>query len=220
VVGVQPFGGQGLSGTGPKAGGPLYLRRLLARRPPIVAADRSGLARLYAGWLAGAGAPALAARFDALCANSPVGRSDRLPGPVGESNVYETVPRGEVLVLAETRDGLLLGFGAALATGNGAAAPDDHLGRRVRAELPPPLAALLRLSPDWTAEKSAASVLVEGERARMLAVLETVAGFGTGIVPVSGTSAGNLDLLVHEISISINTAAAGGNASLMSLKEA
>ena len=29
VVGVQPFGGYGLSGTGPKAGGPLYLRRFL-----------------------------------------------------------------------------------------------------------------------------------------------------------------------------------------------
>ncbi len=29
VVGVQPFGGQGMSGTGPKAGGPNYLRRLL-----------------------------------------------------------------------------------------------------------------------------------------------------------------------------------------------
>jgi RHH-type proline utilization regulon transcriptional repressor/proline dehydrogenase/delta 1-pyrroline-5-carboxylate dehydrogenase len=29
VVGVQPFGGRGLSGTGPKAGGPLYLHRLL-----------------------------------------------------------------------------------------------------------------------------------------------------------------------------------------------
>ena len=28
VVGVQPFGGSGLSGTGPKAGGPDYLRRL------------------------------------------------------------------------------------------------------------------------------------------------------------------------------------------------
>ncbi|MCR3916727.1 aldehyde dehydrogenase family protein, partial [Klebsiella variicola] len=27
VVGVQPFGGEGLSGTGPKAGGPLYLSR-------------------------------------------------------------------------------------------------------------------------------------------------------------------------------------------------
>ncbi|QJB68055.1 bifunctional proline dehydrogenase/L-glutamate gamma-semialdehyde dehydrogenase PutA [Parasphingorhabdus halotolerans] len=30
VVGVQPFGGEGLSGTGPKAGGPLYLHRLSA----------------------------------------------------------------------------------------------------------------------------------------------------------------------------------------------
>ncbi|MBN2753092.1 MAG: aldehyde dehydrogenase family protein, partial [Rhodospirillaceae bacterium] len=27
VVGVQPFGGSGLSGTGPKAGGPGYLLR-------------------------------------------------------------------------------------------------------------------------------------------------------------------------------------------------
>jgi RHH-type proline utilization regulon transcriptional repressor/proline dehydrogenase/delta 1-pyrroline-5-carboxylate dehydrogenase len=33
VVGVQPFGGHGLSGTGPKAGGPLYVHRLLASGP-------------------------------------------------------------------------------------------------------------------------------------------------------------------------------------------
>ncbi len=32
IVGVQPFGGRGLSGTGPKAGGPLYVRRLLKRK--------------------------------------------------------------------------------------------------------------------------------------------------------------------------------------------
>ena len=32
VVGSQPFGGEGLSGTGPKAGGPHYVRRLMARR--------------------------------------------------------------------------------------------------------------------------------------------------------------------------------------------
>ncbi len=29
VVGVQAFGGRGLSGTGPKAGGPFYLQRLV-----------------------------------------------------------------------------------------------------------------------------------------------------------------------------------------------
>ena len=32
VVGVQPFGGEGLSGTGPKAGGPNYLRRFALER--------------------------------------------------------------------------------------------------------------------------------------------------------------------------------------------
>ncbi|GAT76215.1 bifunctional proline dehydrogenase/pyrroline-5-carboxylate dehydrogenase [Ehrlichia ruminantium] len=32
VVGVQPFGGQGLSGTGPKAGGPYYLHRFLTEK--------------------------------------------------------------------------------------------------------------------------------------------------------------------------------------------
>ena len=32
VVGLQPFGGEGLSGTGPKAGGPAYLHRLCVER--------------------------------------------------------------------------------------------------------------------------------------------------------------------------------------------
>jgi RHH-type transcriptional regulator, proline utilization regulon repressor / proline dehydrogenase / delta 1-pyrroline-5-carboxylate dehydrogenase len=32
VVGVQPFGGSGLSGTGPKAGGPGYLHRFVTER--------------------------------------------------------------------------------------------------------------------------------------------------------------------------------------------
>lgn len=36
VVGVQPFGGQGLSGTGPKAGGPHYLPRFATERTVTV----------------------------------------------------------------------------------------------------------------------------------------------------------------------------------------
>jgi RHH-type proline utilization regulon transcriptional repressor/proline dehydrogenase/delta 1-pyrroline-5-carboxylate dehydrogenase len=32
AVGVQPFGGEGLSGTGPKAGGPHYLARFAIER--------------------------------------------------------------------------------------------------------------------------------------------------------------------------------------------
>lgn len=36
VVGVQPFGGEGLSGTGPKAGGPHYLRRFYQTEKPAI----------------------------------------------------------------------------------------------------------------------------------------------------------------------------------------
>ncbi len=36
TVGVQPFGGEGLSGTGPKAGGPYYLLRFLTERTTTV----------------------------------------------------------------------------------------------------------------------------------------------------------------------------------------
>jgi RHH-type proline utilization regulon transcriptional repressor/proline dehydrogenase/delta 1-pyrroline-5-carboxylate dehydrogenase len=36
VVGVQPFGGSGLSGTGPKAGGPHYLHRFTTEQTVTV----------------------------------------------------------------------------------------------------------------------------------------------------------------------------------------
>jgi RHH-type proline utilization regulon transcriptional repressor/proline dehydrogenase/delta 1-pyrroline-5-carboxylate dehydrogenase len=39
VVGVQPFGGDRMSGTGPKAGGPHYLERLVNGAPPPLPAD-------------------------------------------------------------------------------------------------------------------------------------------------------------------------------------
>lgn len=42
VVGVQPFGGEGLSGTGPKAGGPHYLTRLATERTLSINTTASG----------------------------------------------------------------------------------------------------------------------------------------------------------------------------------
>ena len=53
VVGVQPFGGEGLSGTGPKAGGPHYLYRFACERTISVdttaAGGNAGLMSLEAG---------------------------------------------------------------------------------------------------------------------------------------------------------------------------
>src|SRR5207253_5202642 len=42
VVGMQPFGGEGLSGTGPKAGGPRYLFRFAVERTVSVDTTASG----------------------------------------------------------------------------------------------------------------------------------------------------------------------------------
>ena len=42
IVGVQPFGGQGLSGTGPKAGGPHYLHRFATERTLSVNTTAAG----------------------------------------------------------------------------------------------------------------------------------------------------------------------------------
>ena len=42
VVGSQPFGGEGLSGTGPKAGGPRYLHRFATERVVSVNTTAAG----------------------------------------------------------------------------------------------------------------------------------------------------------------------------------
>jgi RHH-type transcriptional regulator, proline utilization regulon repressor / proline dehydrogenase / delta 1-pyrroline-5-carboxylate dehydrogenase len=42
VVGVQPFGGEGLSGTGPKAGGPNYLPRFCAEQTVTINTTAAG----------------------------------------------------------------------------------------------------------------------------------------------------------------------------------
>jgi len=54
VVGVQPFGGEGLSGTGPKAGGPHYLHRFCAEQTlTINTAAAGGNVALLAGFTSG-----------------------------------------------------------------------------------------------------------------------------------------------------------------------
>ncbi|WP_299772684.1 bifunctional proline dehydrogenase/L-glutamate gamma-semialdehyde dehydrogenase PutA [uncultured Tateyamaria sp.] len=77
IVGSQPFGGHGLSGTGPKAGGPDYLLRFRAKAPET----SSG------AWTGPSALPALPQN------SSTVQDSTTLPGPTGESNVHSRSPR-------------------------------------------------------------------------------------------------------------------------------
>lgn len=235
VVGVQPFGGHGLSGTGPKAGGPMYLYRLLSVRPEAgpVAPDADGAAekrfqplRDWAAALRKAGRTAEADRVAAYGARSPLGVTLELSGPVGEKNSYSVEPRGTVLCLAQTAAGAALQIGAALATGNKAvlSAPAEVADALLKT-LPASLKLLLSRADDW-ASAPADAVLFEGDSDALHAVNQSVAARPGPLVPVQGVTRADLaegragyalEWLLLERSVSNNTAAAGGNASLMTI---
>ena len=93
VVGSQPFGGEGMSGTGPKAGGPHYVSRLKKSPLPehkLVLEDDIDPAKVQV---------ALDEAYTDT--HTPLETID-MPGPTGESNRWSTFPRGTVLCLGPT----------------------------------------------------------------------------------------------------------------------
>jgi RHH-type proline utilization regulon transcriptional repressor/proline dehydrogenase/delta 1-pyrroline-5-carboxylate dehydrogenase len=126
IVGSQPFGGEGLSGTGPKAGGPHYVERF--QRHAAIEAFAAPSGSLLPG-------EKLQARIDVLDARNWAARPDRvavlrkalagsgsiirkalaetaafdmtpqtLPGPTGESNRLSLYPKGTVLCLGPSAE--------------------------------------------------------------------------------------------------------------------
>ena len=250
VVGVQPFGGMGLSGTGPKAGGPLYLYRLVqaepgaalralpaapqakATTPSPLAALRALLAEgqpeLLDSWLA----PTALAQCDSLLATARPQLDLLLPGPTGESNRYRLLPRGPVWLLPATPLGLIVQLATVLAAGSEGrlVLPADSACQSLWSQLQPLLdpANPIQLADAATlqdAQQAAAAVLFEGDGDALQALAVQLAARSGPIVLLDNRTshdleAGlgyNLSLLVHEQSISTNTAAAGGNAQLMTM---
>ena len=121
VVGVQPFGGRGLSGTGPKAGGPLYLGRLVTT-PPVPPQHSSvhtdPVLLDFAKWLDSKGLRTQAQDTRETGSQSALGLTTELAGPVGEINLYALHPRGKILLVPQTADGLYRQLAAVFATGN------------------------------------------------------------------------------------------------------
>jgi RHH-type proline utilization regulon transcriptional repressor/proline dehydrogenase/delta 1-pyrroline-5-carboxylate dehydrogenase len=212
IVGVQPFGGCGLSGTGPKAGGPLYLGRLVGT-PPVFAARVSHLRsplHAFADWLDAQGEGEAAAQARRTGDASALGVEMALPGPVGERNLYALHPRGRILLRPATRQGLFRQMAAILATGNQGVVQ----GMMIPPGLPVEVAACF--SADASGHYAAA--LVEGDAAKIAATTQCVADLPGPIVSVHADDHGHgycLDWLLEEQSTSVNTTAAGGNASLM-----
>ena len=241
VVGVQPFGGEGLSGTGPKAGGPLYLYRFLAASPPdaavaeLRALDESGLLSTQKAYQpslapfealrawARQSAPELAVTCDRFAAFSPAGSSVVLPGPTGERNTYTVLPRQAVLCLAgEDRD-LATQLAFVLSVRARAVLPESDRTQRVVRLLPrEAMRAIETIGKDWEMAADAFdAVLHHGTPDETRAVLRRIAARPGPIVGVHAFAPGEESLpverLLVERVVSVNTAAAGGNASLMTV---
>ncbi len=214
VVGVQPFGGRGLSGTGPKAGGPLYLGRLTLDPPASVTGKGKAPPELaeFVAWLEAQGQSEAAATARRYGEASLLGTERELPGPVGERNVYALHPKGHVLLLPSTEAGLIEQIAAALASGNSATVE----GMALPGDLPTSVAKRLAAR----SSEPFAAALVEGDGAAILAAQQHVAALPGPIVPLHAArsdlpTAYAPEWLVEEVVVSINTTAAGGNASLM-----
>lgn len=268
VVGVQPFGGEGLSGTGPKAGGPHYLQRFAAvaeaglessaaavstsgtsgNAAPVPADTLAALQQAQAHWRerpvaeraallkrAGAGLDtASAALIAALAQQAEQDLTPKaLPGPTGESNELRQHARGVFVALAAGagQRGLSGVVASALLAGNALALLVDEHSRPLAEKL---LQALSGAGLDrslvqvighegqtaWIASSSIAGVcLATPDAALARQVQRQLAERPGAILPLitafEACSVGQLYRFAAEQTLTINTAAAGGNAALL-----
>ncbi len=229
VVGVQPFGGRGLSGTGPKAGGPLYLGRLVDKAPvpPRHSSVHTDPALTdFARWLGQRGRNRLAQDARETGAVSALGLVTELPGPVGERNIYALHPRGRVLLVPRSEAGLYRQLTAALATGNRVSIDAASGLQASLSDLPASVAARIGWSQDWAKDAPFAGALIEGEGDAVVEIAKRIAALPGPLVLVQAATTEELgasaeayclNWLLEEVSTSINTTAAGGNASLMAI---
>ena len=222
VVGVQPFGGEGKSGTGPKAGGPLYLKRL-QRNPTGAIGGHTVYERQAPGaldallvWAKTHGHEKIAELADQYAHHSPYQMTMVLPGPTGERNTLSFAPRGRVFCAATSVNCLLNQIAALLATGNTPVLPAQTM-----ALLPEGLPLVVR-DHILQAEADQAQVQFALVEASLLATYQTLfAAQNEAIVCViqmQESHSAPLWRLVAERALCINTTAAGGNASLMTLQ--
>ncbi len=199
IVGSQPFGGEGLSGTGPKAGGPAYVKRFT--RPTIETAD-----------VADDGASVAASAAQDLLVKVPaLERVDLetkvLPGPTGESNILSTFGRGVILCLGPTAEMAKRQATIAEASGCRAVciAPGAEGGRSLNG----------RLSPrDLASLEGFHAVALWGPESELREARIALAGREGRLIPLLAEN-DLAERCVLERHICIDTTAAGGNASLL-----
>jgi len=240
IVGSQPFGGEGLSGTGPKAGGPHYVERFQRRAATEAVAAPGG---------AVFEAETIQAKIDSLDARNWAARPDRvavlrkalagsgsvirkalaetaafdmtpqtLPGPTGESNRLSFHPKGTVLCLGPSAEIAIAQ--AAQALGAGCAtlivAPEVRELAQPLIDAGAPVAAVdgVIAAESLTSLRDIAAVTAAGNSDWTRALRIALAQRPGAILPLE-TQMIAPERYVLERHLCIDTTAAGGNASLL-----
>src|SRR5690554_1671742 len=233
IVGSQPFGGEGLSGTGPKAGGPQYVRRFIkgdviekpAGEGKAIAA---GKAQKLIDQLAKVDVPAPEGRQDALKplfgdVPAPLDLGyEEMPGPTGEQNHLSCHARGVVLCLGPDAESAREQAGTALSQGNKvvviAPGAEKALSDAINAGLPV-------VACDGILEPEALGALAGFEAVVSVAEKPLLKQYRQAMLQRDGAllpiiTEHKLDQrYVIERHLCIDTTAAGGNASLIASAE-
>jgi RHH-type proline utilization regulon transcriptional repressor/proline dehydrogenase/delta 1-pyrroline-5-carboxylate dehydrogenase len=227
VVGSQPFGGEGKSGTGPKAGGPLYLKRL--QHDPVISFGDGALCAPPArsvpcdkllDWAKTHGHEGLLLWASHQTNNVPVATTLRLPGPTGERNTLSFSPRGTILCVPGSVASLFQQLAAVFSTGNDALVRTDDA-ELIPFGLPASVKDHIKIAdPQRLVQSEIHLALVDTScSAPMRVQLASRDGL---LIPVIETVEGRaipLWRLYNERALSVNTTAAGGNAHLMTLTD-
>ncbi|MEP4485058.1 MAG: bifunctional proline dehydrogenase/L-glutamate gamma-semialdehyde dehydrogenase PutA [Halioglobus sp.] len=276
IVGVQPFGGRGLSGTGPKAGGPQYLGRLVTTgaeaenadgQRPLPAADtgsavealqiapaaqkewnqrslndrlstlRQFIAR-YSQRPADEHSAILeetlaAARSQLLYARDVLEHPLELPGPTGESNQLLLEARGQLLLVIDNREHTgeyLLAMLSALAGGNVVTALAEEellaewqeiVSELIQAGLPEHCASVASLpaARDALSSPYVDGAMIHARSAYLHDAARLLAQRKGPLIPLITCVSPHtlLRQTLLEKTVSVDTTAAGGNASLMTM---
>ncbi|HET8850678.1 MAG TPA: bifunctional proline dehydrogenase/L-glutamate gamma-semialdehyde dehydrogenase PutA [Marinobacter sp.] len=234
IVGSQPFGGEGLSGTGPKAGGPQYVRRFIKgetieRRSQssdrVLGADK---VQKLIDKASGIKVPAPEGRQAALkpyfgAVPAPLDSGyEAMPGPTGEQNHLSCHARGVILCAGPDTESAVEAAGVALSQGNRAVvvAPgvEKALADALKAGLP--LVAMDGvLDPDALIQLSDYTAVVSvAEKTLLKQYRHALAKRDGALLPL--ITEHMLDQrYVIERHLCVDTTAAGGNASLIASSE-
>ncbi|PXX89641.1 bifunctional proline dehydrogenase/L-glutamate gamma-semialdehyde dehydrogenase [Marinobacter vulgaris] len=234
IVGSQPFGGEGLSGTGPKAGGPQYVRRFMkgetVQRPTESIDEKVDARKLESliGKLGKMDTQQPEARIEIMkqlfdSVPQPLdAHAEEMPGPTGESNILSNHARGTVLCLGPDKETAIEQMTMALAQGNKAVviAPGiTHTVERAAKAGLPVVGMEGRLEPDAVETVNGFEAIVSCAKPSLLKPYRRALMKRDGaLLPL--ITEHNLDQrYVIERHLCVDTTAAGGNASLIAASE-